>query len=61
MGTVMWKADLSFVADLAVSGTGTTGGNLHVEGAWQAPGPVGNFKVSGMLGGRRVAALVPEA
>jgi len=60
-GTVMWGADLSFVADLAVSGTGTTGGNLHVEGAWQAPGPVGNFRVSGRLGGRRVAALVPEA
>jgi len=60
-GTVMWGADLSFVADLAVSGTGTTGGNLHVEGAWQAPGPVGNFRVSGRLGSRRVAALVPEA
>jgi hypothetical protein len=41
----------SFVADLFVSGSGTTGGTLHVEGTWQAPGPVGNFKVSGTLGG----------
>jgi pimeloyl-ACP methyl ester carboxylesterase len=60
-GTVVWGADLSFVADLAVRGTGTTGGNLHVEGAWHAPGPVGKFKVTGTLGGRRVEALVPEA
>jgi hypothetical protein len=60
-GTVTWGADLSFVADLAVSGTGTAGGNLHVEGTWEAPGPVGNFKVSGTLGGRQVAVLVPEA
>ena len=60
-GTVVWGADFSFVADLAVSGTGTTGGNLHVEGAWQAPGPVGNFKITGTLGGRHVGVLVPEA
>ena len=60
-GTVMWGADLSFVADLAVSGTGTTGGNLHVEGTWQARGPVGTFKITGTLGGLQVEALVPEA
>jgi len=60
-GTVVWGADLSLVADLTVSGGGTAGGTLHVEGTWQAPGPVGNFKVSGTLGGRQVAVLVPEA
>ena len=60
-GTIQWGTDLSFVADLAVSGTGTAGGTLHIEGSWQAPGPVGKFKVSGSLGGRRVRVLVPEA
>ena len=48
-------------ADLTVSGTGTAGGTLHVEGTWEAPGPVGKFKVSGTLGGRQVALLLPEA
>lgn len=60
-GTVLWRTDKSFVADLMVSGTGTAGGTLHVEGTWEAPGPVGNFKVSGTLGGKNVAVLVPEA
>jgi len=60
-GTVVWGADRPFVADLTVSGTGTAGGNLHVEGTWEAPGPVGNFTISGTLGGRQVAVLVPEA
>jgi len=60
-GTVVWGADLSLVADLTVSGTGTAGGTLHVEGTWQAPGPVGNVKISGTPGGRQVAVLVPEA
>jgi len=60
-GTVMLGGDLSLTADLTVSGLGTADGTLHIEGAWQAPGPVGNFKVSGTLGGREVAALVPEA
>jgi hypothetical protein len=62
-GTIAWGfgGDNSFVADLVVSGAGTGGGTLHVEGFWQAPGPVGNLKVSGMLGGRQVAVLVPEA
>src|ERR1019366_1513595 len=58
-GTVMWGADKSFVADLTVSGTGTAGGTLHVEGTWEAPGPVGNLRISGTLGGLRVAVLVP--
>jgi pimeloyl-ACP methyl ester carboxylesterase len=60
-GTVLWGADKSFVADLTVSGMGTAGGTLHVEGTWEAPGPVGNFKISGTLDGLRVAVLVPEA
>ena len=53
--------DLSFVVDLTVSGSGTTGGTLHVEGTWQAPGPVGDFKINGTLGDRQVAVLVPQA
>ena len=60
-GTVTWVPYGSFVADLTVSGSGTAGGTLHVEGTWQAPGPVGNFNVSGTLGGKQVAVLVPEA
>lgn len=60
-GSVRWGADKSFAADLTVSGSGTAGGNLHVEGTWEAPGPVGNFRVSGMLGGDAVAVVVPEA
>jgi pimeloyl-ACP methyl ester carboxylesterase len=60
-GTVVWGTDLSLIADLTVSGDGTEGGVLHVEGTWQAPGPVGTFKISGTLGGRQVAVLVPEA
>ena len=60
-GTVLWRTDLSFVADVTVTGPGTAGGSLHIEGAFQLPGPVGTFKISGKLGGREVAALVPEA
>jgi pimeloyl-ACP methyl ester carboxylesterase len=62
-GTITWNAfsDDSFVADLAVSGPGTSGGTLHVQGFWLAPGPVGNISVSGILGNKRVAALVPQA
>jgi pimeloyl-ACP methyl ester carboxylesterase len=60
-GSVVWGSDLSLTGDLTVRGRGTAGGSLHIEGAWQAPGPVGNFKVTGMLGGRQVAVLVPEA
>lgn len=60
-GTVTWGSDNSIVADLTVSGTGTSGGTLHVEGGWLVPGPVGNFTVTGTLGGKQVAVLVPEA
>jgi pimeloyl-ACP methyl ester carboxylesterase len=68
-GTVTWEVEVTgiinsygpFAADLTVNGAGTAGGSLHVEGTWQAPGPVGNFKVRGKLGGKQVAVLVPEA
>jgi len=60
-GTVIWGADNSIDADLAVSGPGTAGGTLHVRGFWQVPGPVGNFTITGALGGQHVAVLVPEA
>jgi hypothetical protein len=60
-GTLTWRTDRSFVADVTVSGSGTAGGTLHVEGSFEAPGPVGNFTISGTLGGRQVALLVPEA
>jgi len=62
-GVVTWNSnsDLSLIADITVTGTGTGGGTLHVSGAFHAPGPVGNFEVTGTLGGKNVAVLVPEA
>ena len=60
-GTLTWAADFSVVADLVVTGPGTAGGNLRVTGFWSTPsGPLGNFQVSGTLGGKNVAVLVPE-
>ena len=62
-GTLVWATnnDNSVTADLTVSGQGTAGGTLHITGFWLVPGPVGNFKVGGTLGGKNVATLVPEA
>ena len=60
-GTVIWDLFGSFTAELTVSGSGTAGGTLNVTGTWQAPGPVGSFSVTGTLGGKTVAVLVPEA
>jgi pimeloyl-ACP methyl ester carboxylesterase len=60
-GTLSWGYDNSIVADFTVSGPGTAGGSLHVTGFWENPGPVGNFSVTGTLGGKHVAVLVPEA
>ena len=60
-GNLVWASDNSVTADLTVSGQGTAGGTLHIAGFWLVPGPVGNFKVTGTLGGESVAALVPEA
>jgi pimeloyl-ACP methyl ester carboxylesterase len=59
-GTILWPSDYSITADLTVSGTGTAGGTLHIVGFWQGPGPVGYFQVTGTLGGKKVAVLVPE-
>jgi|SRR5687768_5736759 len=47
-------------ADLVVSGPGTVGGTLHVAGSWLSNDPDGHFSVTGALGGKRVAVLVPE-
>lgn len=60
-GTITWASDYTVSADLIVTGRGTAGGQLHVEGAFEAPGPVGFFKVFGIIGGHRVSLLVPEA
>lgn len=60
-GTLLWAIDNSVVADLTLSGPGTAGGTLHVTGFFLTPGPVGNFSVTGTLGGKQVATLVPEA
>ena len=60
-GTLAWPLDNSIAADLTVSGPGTAGGTLHITGFFLNPGPVGNFTVTGTLGGKQVAVLVPEA
>jgi len=60
-GSVTWDVFGALTADLTVSGPGTAGGSLHVDGTWQQAGPVGNFTVSGTLGGKQVDVLVPEA
>lgn len=48
-------------ADLTVTGPGTAGGSLHVTGNWLSNDPIGSFSVTGTLGGKMVAVLVPEA
>ena len=60
-GRVVWGTDASFAADFEIGGPGTPGGTLHVAGAWEAPGAVGDFRGSGTLGGKAVAVVVPEA
>ncbi|MFN8093451.1 MAG: alpha/beta hydrolase, partial [Vicinamibacteria bacterium] len=55
------QGDGSFAATLTLTGAGTRGGSLNVDGHWQAQGPAGVLKVTGTLGGRTVALLVPEA
>jgi len=60
-GTIVANFDSSLIGDLTVSGSGTQGGSLHLEGNFLAPGPVGNYKVSGQIGDHQVAVLVPEA
>ena len=60
-GTVKWNSDMSLTADVSVKGAGTAEGFLHVSGTFQAPGPVGNYRVSGQLGGKRVGLAIPES
>ncbi len=60
-GTIKWGAGRSLTADLSLSGSGTSGGTIHVRGKFEAPGSVKNFRISGALGGKEVALLVPEA
>lgn len=49
-------------ADLAVSSSGTAGGNLHGQGTWEAPGPGGEFQgqrcARRKAGGRALARSV---
>jgi pimeloyl-ACP methyl ester carboxylesterase len=59
-GTLVWASDNSVTADLTVGGAGTAGGTLHVTGFFLVPGPVGSFEITGTLGGKNVAVLVPE-
>ena len=59
-GTLFWGFDDSVAADLTVAGPGTAGGTLHVTGFWLVPAPTGYFEVTGTLGGKHVAVLVPE-
>ena len=60
-GTFVWGSDNSIIGDLTVSGPGTAGGTLYINGFFDIPGPVGNFSLTGTLGGKQVAVLVPEA
>jgi pimeloyl-ACP methyl ester carboxylesterase len=53
--------DGSLVGDFTVSGAGTAGGTIHVSGFWLVPGPITNLSISGMLGGKQVAVLIPNA
>ena len=44
-----------------VGGPGTAGGTLHVAGSWLSNDANGYFSVTGTLGGKTVAVLVPVA
>lgn len=58
-GSALWDYDYSVQSDITVSGAGTAGGTLHISGSWGLGIP-GNFTVTGTLGGKPVAVLVPE-
>jgi pimeloyl-ACP methyl ester carboxylesterase len=60
-GTITYGFDTSVSATLSVTRLGEGLGTLNVEGYFLHTGPVGNFFVSGTVGGRQIAALVPEA
>jgi hypothetical protein len=60
-GTITYGFDTSVSAILSVTRSGEAVGTLNVTGAFLHTGPVGNFFVTGSIGGRQIAALVPEA
>lgn len=60
-GTITYGFDTSVSASLSVTLSDGTMGTLNVTGSFLQPGPVGNFFVTGSIGGRQIAALVPEA
>jgi hypothetical protein len=60
--TFYWgELQMTLDATLTVSGPGTGGGTLQVQGIWMPQAPVGNFTITGTLGEKQVAVLVPEA
>ena len=59
-GTVIWAGDYSVAADLVVTGPGKNSGTLHIAGAFLAGAVADNFVVTGVLGNRKVAVVVPE-
>ena len=60
-GTITYGFDTSVSASLSVTLSDGTTDTLNVTGSFLQSGPVGNFFVTGSIGGRQVAALVPEA
>jgi len=60
-GTISYGFDTSVSASLSVTLPGGTTGTLNVTGAFLHTGSVGHFFVTGSIGGRQIAALVPEA
>ena len=59
-GTITYGFDTSVSATLSVTRSGEALGTLNVTGTFLHTGPVENFFVTGSIGGRQIAALVPE-
>jgi pimeloyl-ACP methyl ester carboxylesterase len=61
-GTLRWAfEDGALDADLRVDGPGRRDGSLHLEGGWLSPNASRSLRISGKLGGRRIAARVPSS
>jgi pimeloyl-ACP methyl ester carboxylesterase len=60
-GTITYGFDTSVSANLSVTQSDGTTGTLNVTGSFLKPGPVGNFSIQGSIGGRQIAAVIPEA
>ena len=60
-GVITYGFDTSVSASLSVTLSDGTTGSLRVTGAFLNPGPAGYFSVTGSIGARQIAALVPEA